>query len=106
MKGSWASGRSQDASKASKGDSYAKTNMNARGFQQTALVKGPDSQFFDGLKGALAVLGGGSGLAVGRGGGVLTGDAAPPRFGEGCFGDLEREKNPMPASWWPFFFRS
>ena len=43
-----------DASKASKGDSYAKTNMNARGFQQTALVKGPDSQFFDGLKGALA----------------------------------------------------
>ena len=42
------------ASKAAKGDNYSKGNLNTRGFQQAALVKGPDSQFFGGLKGALA----------------------------------------------------
>lgn len=43
-----------DASRASKGDSYAKTNLNQRTYQQAAPVKGPESQFFEGLKGALA----------------------------------------------------
>ena len=43
-----------DASKASKGDSYAKTNLNTRTFNQADLVRGPESQFFGGLKGALS----------------------------------------------------
>lgn len=43
-----------DASKASKNDVSSGRYLNERGFFQAAPTKGPDSQFFDALKGSLA----------------------------------------------------